>query len=256
MPPKTPASPLYNTPGSASKATNKSASLLNSSADLGPLAASEFKPEIDEDFLVDNGLRVVYDRSVQLQLCSEDANAKPKAWEAISVRILVSGADSNLDTVVVELTSEQDLFFHYTHSLTAAEYVAYAESQKLRAAFHEYPTVLIRMCNDCLREPNTFLAVLVQDAAARSARLDFIQNYEYKLVELLSCHFVTTDEKRRNAHVEHRYRAARAQSALLAQRLDAINHLIKIKSPSLLLQLQQQQLHQQQTKSPKKRIGF
>lgn len=51
--------------------------------------------------------------------------------------------------VKVELTSENDLFFHYTHSLDEQGFRLVQEQQKLMVDFAEYPTVLIRMLNTC-----------------------------------------------------------------------------------------------------------
>ena len=49
------------------------------------------------------------------------------------------------------------------------------------------------MMNSCLREPHSFLAVFVMQRDGR-ATLDFIQNIEYKFVELLSLEFVASTE--------------------------------------------------------------
>ncbi len=52
--------------------------------------------------------------------------------------------------------------------------------------FYEYPNVLIKMLNGCINEPHRCLAIFLM-AHDGQARLDFIQNIEYKFVELLSC---------------------------------------------------------------------
>ncbi len=43
------------------------------------------------------------------------------------------------------------------------------------AAFSDYPTVLLRMLNQCIKEPHIYLAVLLMQPSGE-ARLDFIQN--------------------------------------------------------------------------------
>ena len=47
------------------------------------------------------------------------------------------------------------------------------------------------MLNSCIKEPHSHLAVFVMqhNAEERAARLDFIQNMEYKFVELMSCQY-------------------------------------------------------------------
>ena len=94
----------------------------------------------------------------------------------------------------MELTSENDLFFHYTHSLDEQGFRLVQEQQKLMVDFAEYAAVLIRMLNTCIKEPLQHLAVFVMQRGGR-AHLDFIQNMEYKFVELLSTSFVASDEE-------------------------------------------------------------
>ena len=82
------------------------------------------------------------------------------------------------------------------------------------------------------------------------ARLDFIQNMEYKFIELLSCAFVASPEETVRQHITYRYNSVKSKLALMQARLQDINTLVKIKNPSLLLQLQkspQMQMHMQST---------
>jgi hypothetical protein len=60
--------------------------------------------------------------------------------------------------------------------------------------FHEYPNILVKMLNSCIKEPQSFLAVFIMQSDGNS-RLDFIQNIEYKFIELLSCDFVASPDE-------------------------------------------------------------
>ncbi len=70
------------------------------------------------------------------------------------------------------------------------------------------------------------------------ARLDFIQNMEYKFIELLSCDLAVSPEEVVRQHITYRYNSVKSKLALMQARLQDINTLVKIKNPSLLLQLQ------------------
>lgn len=48
------------------------------------------------------------------------------------------------------------------------------EEQKLMVEFQDYPNVLIRMLNNCIKEPHSHLVVFVMQHDV-NARLDFIQ---------------------------------------------------------------------------------
>jgi hypothetical protein len=73
-----------------------------------------------------------------------------------------------------------------------------------------------------------------QDGAGR---LDFIQNIEYKFIELLSCEFIASPEENVRQSITYRYNATKSKLALMQARLQDVNALVKIKNPSLLLQL-------------------
>jgi hypothetical protein len=68
------------------------------------------------------------------------------------------------------------------------------ESQKLMIDFGEYPSILLKMVNSCIKEPHAFLAVFIMSRDG-SAKLDFIQNIEYKFIELLSTDFAASSEE-------------------------------------------------------------
>ncbi|KAJ9521795.1 hypothetical protein QJQ45_024657 [Haematococcus lacustris] len=125
----------------------------------------------------------------------------------------------------VELSSEANLFFHYTHTMDARLFAAVQESQRLLVDFNDYPTVLLRMLHSCVREPHLQIAVLVMQPNGE-ARLDFIQNMEYKFVELLSCRYVASSEEMVRAQVSYRYNVVKARMQLMQARLADINAMV------------------------------
>jgi len=212
-------------------ATQDEASLLNS---FDFSAIEEMDPSLAD------GHRVIYDREVPFELRIQDPSSGPQevgTLESIRVKLLVLGDDSNPQHIKVELTSENDLFFHYLHTVDEAVFRGMQEAQKLMIEFGEYPTVLLRMMNSCVKEPHSFLAVFLMRRDGQ-ARLDFIQNIEYKFIELLSCDFLASTEELVRQQITYRYTAAKNKLALLQARMQDISALLKVKNPSLLMQLQ------------------
>ena len=78
-----------------------------------------------------------------------------------------------IEQVKVELTSENDLFFHYTHTVNIDNFRHMQEQQKLMVDFTEYSNVLIKMVNSCIKQPQNFLAVFLMSRDG-TAKLDFI----------------------------------------------------------------------------------
>ena len=197
-------------------------------------AIEEMDPSLSE------GHHVTYDREVPFELRIQDSGSGPQevgTLEAIKTKVLVLGEDSNPRHVKVELTSENDLFFHYIHTLDETSFRRMQETQKLMIEFSELPTILVRMLNACIKEPHSFLAVFIMHRDGR-ARLDFIQNIEYKFIELLSLDFVASSEESVRQQITYRYNSVKSKLAILQARLQDISALVKVKNPSLLLQLQ------------------
>ena len=197
-------------------------------------AIEEMDPSLGE------GHHVIYDREVPFELRIQDSSSGPQevgTLEAVKTKLLVLGDDSNPRHIKLELTSENDLFFHYIHSIDENGFRQMQESQKLMIEFSELATILVRMLNACIKEPHSFLAVFIMHRDGR-ARLDFIQNIEYKFIELLSLDFSASSEEMVRQQITFRYNSVKSKLAILQARLQDISALVKVKNPSLLLQLQ------------------
>ena len=106
--------------------------------------------------------------------------------------------------------------------------------------FQEYANIFVKMANSCIKDPHSFLAVFIMDHQGM-AKLDFIQNIEYKFIELLSCQFLASSEDIVRTSITYRYNAVKSKVQLMEARLKDVNNLVKVKNPSLLLQLQRAQ---------------
>ena len=200
------------------------------------LIIDEMDPSLAE------GHVLVYEREVPFELRIQEGEGGPQevgTLEAIKVKILILGDEGQIDRIKVELTSENDMFFHYTHNLNDENFKSVQDEQKLMIEFPDYPNILVKMLNSCIKEPHSFLAVFIMQRDG-SARLDFIQNMEYKFVELLSMDFSASPEETIRQQITYRYNAVKSKLAIMQSRLQDINAIVKIKNPSLLLQLQKQ----------------
>ncbi|KAH9127547.1 hypothetical protein LEN26_008702 [Aphanomyces euteiches] len=194
----------------------------------------------DIDPSIAGGYRVVYDRETPFELRIQDSDNAPQqvgTLEAIKVKILLLGDDNDLRALKIELSTESDLFFYYVHVCDLEGFHLVQEQQKLMVDFADYANVLIRMLNNCIKEPHNHIAVYLMQADGR-ARLDFIQNMEYKFVELLSVDFSRLPEEIVRQHITYRYNTIKNRVTALQSRLHEVNNLVKVKNPSLLLQLQ------------------
>ena len=97
-----------------------------------------------------------------------------------------------------------------------------------------------------MKNPQVNIAILsIHDDS--DAQLDFIQNFDYKFVDLMYCVCSRTPEQLIQKHLAYRYNAMKRNLLHVRDRLDGIHNLIRIKNPPLMLQLQR---NEQQLSSP------
>mmetsp|Transcript_15396 Transcript_15396/g.25131 ORF Transcript_15396/g.25131 Transcript_15396/m.25131 type:complete len:261 (-) Transcript_15396:77-859(-) len=212
----------------------------HASGDIG-ISHFDFAAIESMDPSVQDGWRVIYDRECPFELRYQENAESPQevgTLEAIKVKVLIQGPENTPEALKIELSSENDLFFLYMHMVDEVGFRIMQEQQKLMVDFDDYSKVLMRMLNSCIKEPHTHLAIFVMQEDGLS-RLDFIKNMEYKFVELLTCSFVKCDEELVRQHIAYRYNAMKSRLAMMQARLSDVNALVKVKNPSLLLQLQQ-----------------
>jgi superoxide dismutase len=54
----------------------------------------------------------------------------------------------------MEISSENDLFFYYSHNVDEAAFKEIQSKQKLMIEFSCYHSILIKMLNNCIKEPH------------------------------------------------------------------------------------------------------
>ena len=104
--------------------------------------------------------------------------------------------------------------------------------QRLTMKFPEYSTTLIKMFNDCIKEPQNIAGTFV--ISKTRGRLIFTRKAEYKFIDLLICDFTASNEDVIQQQIMYRYNQLKSKLAFVESRLADIDVLIKVKSPSLL----------------------
>ena len=196
--------------------------------------------EIEEkDPSLSEGHRLLYDREIPFELRLEDSNGPQEvaSFEAIRAKILLGGDESNPSQIRIELSCEKDLFFHFTSDVDEEIFKAMQDNQKLCINFNEYANLTKKLFNNCINEPQSYIAIFIMQKEG-TARLDFIQNIEYKFIELLSIDFVNSPDDTVRKQISYRYNAVKAKLELMQERINTISNIVKIKNPSLLLQIQ------------------
>lgn len=112
-------------------------------------AIEELDPSLSE------GHRLAYDREVPFELRLEDTNGPQEvaSFEAIRAKILIIGDEGVSTQVRVELSCENDLFFHFTNDVDEESFKQMQDSQKLCINFKDYSNLCKKLFNNCINEP-------------------------------------------------------------------------------------------------------
>jgi hypothetical protein len=144
--------------------------------------------------------------------------------------------DEKPDVVRVELSTDEDLFFHYIHKIDNSGFDHMRSKQKLMIPFEKYSTILIQTLNNCIKQPETYMSVLyINDGG--TGKLDFIQNMEYKFVDLLSVRFIKSPAEFVKQMITFRFLSMKSELKKFQAKLAGVNNLIKARNPSLMLHL-------------------
>ena len=195
--------------------------------------------EIDsKDPSLREGHKVVYNREAPFELRLEDNDGPQEvaSFESIGCKVLIIGEENNYSQIRIELSCENDLFFHFTSDIDEETFKIMQENQKLTVNFKEFCNLLKRLFNNCINEPQSYISVFIMQKEG-TGRLDFIQNIEYKFIELLSIDFVNSPDDTVRKQIGYRYNALRTKMEMMQERIIAINNIIKIKNPSLVHQI-------------------
>ena len=214
-------------------------SYINQTTDTNDILANFDFTEIEEkDPSLSEGHKLLYDREVPFELRLEDNNGPQEvaSFEALRCKILLGGVENNPIQIRIELSCENDLFFHFTSDIDEETYKVMQENQKLTVNFSEFYNLVKRLFNNCINEPQSYISVFIMQKEG-TGRLDFIQNIEYKFIELLSIDFVNSPDDTVRKQIGYRYNALRTKMEMMQDRIIAINNIIKIKNPSLIHQI-------------------
>mmetsp|Transcript_1689 Transcript_1689/g.2341 ORF Transcript_1689/g.2341 Transcript_1689/m.2341 type:complete len:124 (+) Transcript_1689:412-783(+) len=107
------------------------------------------------------------------------------------------------------------------------------EGQNLSPQFADYLTMLIRLFNSALQNPDTF-RLQIQLNPNNSSDLFFNQILPYKQLQMLGCHFELLKEETVYRHIKYRHQLSLIHLEQMQAKLATVCKTIKEKNPSLI----------------------
>ncbi|CAD8187832.1 unnamed protein product [Paramecium octaurelia] len=188
------------------------------------------------DPCVQGGYKIIFNQEIPFIIKFPDQEDQ-SIIETIRVRIMILGNGKDLQQLTLELSSENDLFFYYFHTVDKDNFQVVKTNQKLNTDFFGYPEVCVKTFRRCQLEKQLFAPVLYIQQNAR-AQVSIVQTLEYKELTLITFEMIAGDEEIIKQHVYYKHGAVKSKFQILNAKIKDIHELVKVKNPQLLLHLQ------------------
>lgn len=201
------------------------------------MVESEYLEEIPKpvDPSLKSGHTLLLLQKVPIELRVQEDGQPSQVGKMVDIECKLLGLYKNksLLEVRLELTTDADLFFNYSHFLNIDNFRTTQQDHKLLVNLIDYPDMVKRLLTNCANKPQEFICIFTMRRNGM-ARLDFIQNLKCKFLELLTCDFVISKQDEIRENVMFRYQVAKweMENALTKTRETTI--FIKHNCPAVL----------------------
>lgn len=171
------------------------------------------KVESKDPSLID-GYKIIYNKEIPLDIKIETKDG-PKdlaSYELIGCKILSDAAnpEETPTRVKFELSWERDLNFHFFNIVDEETFAVIKKKQNLNLEFAQYCNLVTKICDDCLKTPDTYIGEFtIQNDGV--SKLLFIKGSDFKYLDLLSLEFTKSPEDMIQKHMLYRFAYLKAK---------------------------------------------
>ena len=163
--------------------------------------------ESKDPSLID-GYKIIFNKEVPLDI-KLDTNEGPKdiaSFENIGCKLLSDAVnpEGTPTRVKLELSWESNLTFHYTNIVDEQKFLDMKKKQNLNIDFAQYCNLVTKICDDCIKTPETFIGVFTIRKDGIS-QLQFIKGSDFKFLELLLLEFKNSPDELIKKHMIYRF---------------------------------------------------
>ena len=148
--------------------------------------------------------------------------------ELMHLRILIRGDEQDpesIGSIKLELTSEEDIFFHYVCELNEEIMNELIQEQGLTIEYKDTLRIIHKLLDDISKHEAR--AVLVLDNVAETANLHFQQDAEFRVDDLLVLTFAESKVDLIKMAISHRINATSQMNMLVQERIRDICKIIE-----------------------------
>ena len=195
-----------------------------------------------KDPSLDDQLVKIYEEEVPFEIRSEDENLsenEKSIFQNLVCKIFSTDESIEQINVKIEIANDKDLFFYYSCEIDSTLFDEIKENQKLTCNFNDFPELLIKYFDFCIKEQKSYLAVM-NIKSDKKAVMELLENLEYKFVELININFVPASDDLIREQISYRYNSMRATHEITQSRIEIINGVLKDHDPQLITEVKKE----------------
>ena len=195
-----------------------------------------------KDPSLDDQLVKIYEEEVPFEIRTEDENLSENEKSIFQNWVCkIFSTDESIEqiNVKIEIANDKDLFFYYSCEIDSTLFDEIKENQKLTCNFNDFPELLIKYFDFCIKEQKSYLAVM-NIKSDKKAVMELLENLEYKFVELININFVPASDDLIREQISYRYNSMRATHEITQSRIEIINGVLKDHDPQLITEVKKE----------------
>jgi hypothetical protein len=195
-----------------------------------------------KDPSLDDQLVKIYEEEVPFEIRTEDENLsenEKSIFQNLVCKIFSTDESIEQINVKIEIANDKDLFFYYSCEIDSTLFDEIKENQKLTCNFNDFPELLIKYFDFCIKEQKSYLAVM-NIKSDKKAVMELLENLEYKFVELININFVPASDDLIREQISYRYNSMRATHEITQSRIEIINGVLKDHDPQLITEVKKE----------------
>lgn len=173
------------------------------------------------DPLVNNQTKIVDDLCVETRICYIDREQKvensDKAKENLRFRFMVEEVRQEQEVVIVELSSKEDLFFGFLHTMDALKFREVQKKFGLKCDFDFYLQFILSLFREIQGSRSRFDFVFL--LKEETAELNIYAQSDLKKVFLIALDFQPIKDVKKKSSVSFKYNLMNAQVEIIEKRL-------------------------------------
>ena len=186
------------------------------------------------------GYKVLFNMEIPMDLKLEikEGQKEVSSLEGINFKVLKlqSLSEAAPNHIRIELSSENDLFFHFTSIVDEEIFKVMKDKQGLTIDYSQFTSLLEKLCNFCSNDTDNYIATFIMKKEG-AASLEIIRGSEFKFLELLKLEFVNSSDEIIKKQMLYKFAALKSKIEYYKNCIQASGDVILENNPDIVQQM-------------------